>query len=434
MGTVLDPRLSGFNTALSTSVNYNGNTYQTYGANILQSKIDNEFLFATDVFLIQEEQTFGQLDWSSNFTVRICHVLGDKNTGEGKLNDDFRNVIFQNVNYAYALGKRYSFNSNYWITTNTDTYKFPTASAVIRRCNNVLNNYDSNGVLHTEPCIIDSQIRRPDFDFNSNIIIPFGHTTIILQGNDWTKEICKINQRFMFGGQSWKCTFVNNFQRINTLDSTSVNIIRMILMKDNISPDDDIVNNIPNISSYLYTIAINQGNTLTQSVGFMETLSATVKLNNEIVTVPLTWTSSNPLICTVDNSGNIHLLAIGSCTITCAMTDNLLKFSNMVITVSAIVPVVKTNVISPTQTDILQTAEVTYTVGSYTNGVLNADTFTVVASGVTVNTYYTLTILSGNSFKIKNILKYTTNKLHVVCTNAVDSTSVSIDINLKGVY
>lgn len=429
MGKVLDNRLDMFNTVFNTkSTSISENFKQD-----LQYKIDNEFELASDVYTVQEEQNFGKLDWSNDLTVRITHILSDKNTGE-KLGDDFRNLIFSDMNHLYSLGKRYSFSDNYWITTNTDTYKYPTASVCIRRCNNILNNYDEYGLLHSEPCIIDNQIRSTDFDFNQKLIIPDGSVTVIIQGNDWTKNQYKLNKRFVFGGQAWKCTFINNFQRTKTNDSSSVNIIRMILMKDAIAPDDDIINNIPNVNTYNYTISINEGSTLEQTVGFTNTLTATVKNNNQIISgLDLIWTSSNSSVVSVNSSGVFIINSTGTATITVSLKNNPNVSYIYMITGKASPSNIIDIIISPDNTSILEGKSQIYTCKKTINNVDNAEVLTIQDITTSIPTgYYTIT-MGSNTFTIKNLKRYTSGTVNIRVSDSL-SNSKTINIKLSGAW
>lgn len=404
-------------------------TPSEYWKDGLQAVIDDQFENASDVFIVQEEQTFGVLDWSSDLSVRITHVLSDKQTGE-KLGDDFRNLIFPDLSRTCVLGQRYSFDSNYWITINTDKYKYPTISAVIRRCNNVLKNYDSNGVLHTEPCIIDSVKRRIDFDYNSDIIIPDGYTTIIVQGNDWTKTF-KLNQRFMFGGQAWKCSYINNYERINTLDDTSVNIIRMVLMKVDLASDDNVTENIPNVDQYNYMISIDQSS-FEGSISSTGTLTATVLLNNELVTKDLKWVSSDSTIVSINESTGVYeLIADGNATITVALKDNALITDSMTITVTSVVVDTYQVIISPSVTEIYEGESQSYSCYLFKSNVQQSDAVSVVCSGISTD-YYALTIVDDNHFTITNIKSYSAGKLIVACTSG--SYSSTLEISLKGAF
>jgi len=405
-------------------------TPSEYWKESLQALSNNTFENASDVFTVQEEQTFGALDWSSDLTVRITHVFSDRQTGE-KLGDDFRNLIFPDLTRTCVLGQRYSFDSNYWITTNTDKYKYPTISAVIRRCNNVLKNYDSDGVLHTEPCIIDYTVRSVDFDFNQNIIIPDGHTTIIIQGNDWTKTF-KLNQRFMFGGQAWKCTYLNNYQRTSTLDEDSVNIIRMVLMKDSIdTANDNVTENIPNENQYVYTISIDQTD-FEGNVDDTGTITASIFLNGELVDKDITFTSSDTDIATINStSGAYTLIAEGDVTFTATMTDNSLISDSVNVTVTASVVDTYQVIISPSVNEIYFDESQSYSCYLYKNNEQQSGSVSVSASGIST-TYYTLTIVDGNHFTITNLKAYSAGKLTLTCT--LSSYSSTLEISLKGAF
>jgi hypothetical protein len=401
-------------------------TPSEYWKESLQALANNTFENASTLAKIQEEKTFGNLDWSDDLQVRITHIISDKNTGE-KLGDDFRNVIFPDMTHKCVLGQRYSFDNNYWIIVNTDKFKYPTISACIRRVNNVLNNYDKYGVLHSEPCIIDYQIRSTDFDFNNNIIVPDGYTTILVQGNEWTK-MYHLNQRFMFGGQAWKCTFINNFQRINTLDNSSVNLIRMILMKDAIAPDDDVINNIPNTKTYNYTISIDQGNILEQQVNYTSTLSATVKNGTEIVNgMELLWESNDNNICEIQQNGSFILKSEGTCNVTVSLKDNSSVSALLIINVVAL-PVDNYEIrISPNISEILQGDFQTFDVALYHNNIRQNDIITSIPSGVP-SSYYKFTSAS-NGFTITNLKQYTSSPLVVVCSGGGYSKNISINLS-----
>jgi hypothetical protein len=118
----------------------------------LQALIDNQFANASDTYTIQEELTKGTLTLS-DVAVRVGHAI-DNLTGE-KLGDDWRNVIFQDLDHLYGIGHRYYFNGYYWITINTDFYKYVTASCLVRRCNYTLKWYNDAKTLLQEPCIVD---------------------------------------------------------------------------------------------------------------------------------------------------------------------------------------------------------------------------------------------------------------------------------------
>lgn len=243
MGKLVDNRLDQFNTVFnlsSTPSSVSDNLKQT-----LQYKINDEFQFASDVYTIQEEQTSGKLDWQ-NLSVRITHVLSDKNTSDTKKSDDWRNIIFKDITHYYALGIRYQFDSNTWITVQSDIYHYPTASAIIRRCDSTLKWYDTNHTLIEEPVMIDYDMRLTKFLFGTEIILPQGHIKIYAQYNSNTQKI-SMDQRFVLGSQLYKIDYINDFIRKNTYDKNSVPLIYFTAFLDqkNLAVDD-MVNQIAN--------------------------------------------------------------------------------------------------------------------------------------------------------------------------------------------
>lgn len=209
----------------------------------LQAMIDNEFNNASDLYTIQEELNRG----SKVFTdakVRITHVI-DSETGD-KLGDDWRGIIFSSIEHQDGLGYMYQFDDNYWLTISSDMYKFVTASACVRRCNNVLNKYiydTNNKKLMQEPCVIDYKVSRDMFKYAESLILPQADIYVITQNNDNVKNI-NINDRFLFDGEPFKVQMKNGWQREQTMLKNSAPLIYLSCIKDQISPLDDLENNI----------------------------------------------------------------------------------------------------------------------------------------------------------------------------------------------
>ncbi len=208
----------------------------------LQAKINADWECASDIFTIQEELTVGQMDWQ-DVQVRIGHII-QPNTNE-KLGDDWRNIIFKDMDHSYGLGKRYKFDNNVWLTVNSDFHRYPTASTIIRRCNNTLNFY-YQGKLITEPCIIDYKPYRQTLDYNKVVTIQEGRIYVIAQANDYINTISE-NQRFLFNQRAYKIVFVQNYLQNNTFDQSSVPIISFYMDINQVNPMiDDVANNIAN--------------------------------------------------------------------------------------------------------------------------------------------------------------------------------------------
>lgn len=239
---LLDNRLTNLNASMNS--NPTSKNYNEYHRQLYQNKINSEFDIATDVFDIEEEITPGQLDFTTAH-VRITHVITSA-MGQN-LGDDFRGIIFQDINHTLGLGKRYRFDNNIWTCIFTDIYKFPTSSATVRRCNNTMNFYVDSKLVN-EPCIIDYKPYRPEVDYKSEVSLQEGRLTVIVQNNQNTKTVYE-NQRFLFNQRAYKVGYIENYLQNNTYDQTSSPLITFYMDINMIAPNDDLTNNIADNSA-----------------------------------------------------------------------------------------------------------------------------------------------------------------------------------------
>lgn len=314
-----------------------------------------------------------------------------------------------------------------WMIVNYDKQYLEKIKCEIQLCTQVLKAYDQYKVLQSVPCIMSDVYSGTSVDFDQAINIPSGNPYVLIPRNEYTSTI-KINDRFIFGGQAYKVSAVRNFVN-NEIGVYQLNtLIKLDMYKDSIAEGDDLANGIP-VSNLSYTISLD-ATTINQTVGYTTQLNATVKRNNEIYSTPITWSSSNPLIATVDNNGNVNLIANGNCLISAKMTDNNSVAANCNVTVQAVPTNIREVRITPNVTEILQGKTVQYVCELYVNNILTPSTFTFVGSGAP-NANYVLTTIDGNHFSVMNKLK-STMPLVVTVSNGVDSKTQNII--LKGAF
>lgn len=175
----------------------------------LQAFIDDQFDNAPNVYTIGEELISGTQNWSDTDVI-ITHVI---QPGTGKnLGDDWRNIIFSDLEHAKGLGYRYYFDDNVWITVNSDKYKYVTASSIIRRCNCTLKWYNSSNELIVEPSIIDYYDFTAKYNVQEDHYVRLGSTSrfVIMQNNSNTNNIPR-DQRFIIDRIAYR---VVNFDSI----------------------------------------------------------------------------------------------------------------------------------------------------------------------------------------------------------------------------
>lgn len=248
----------------------------------LQQKRNSDWSYRYNVVDIEEEQE-KQLSYTSEHPIyspieaAIMTVKTD--TGE-ILSDDWRRLVFKDLNYLRFLGKRYRFgydfdktpfmtdkekhyNNSIWISVNMNSSS-PGSDVVVRRCNsNVLfvgspdSSYDNITETHAEPCIIENDLKRINTFYNQHLSLPQSEIFLIFQLNYFTKGI-QINDRLIIGdtfsykenNQAFNVVAVNNFSSVSTfqvgydVDVLSSPLIIVGLKKDVLFGGDNFIERV----------------------------------------------------------------------------------------------------------------------------------------------------------------------------------------------
>jgi hypothetical protein len=213
-----------------------------------QALLNAEFETASDIFDITEEATLGSGTFS---TVRV-RITGAVSSVTGKLlSDDFKQLLFKDINHTASLGKKYIFSDNTWLCTYSEVRNTLGANCMVRRANNQLRWVDSAGVVYTEPVVLEYEISRPrDLVGTENLVLPQGYVTAYAQLNSKTRKI-KGNQRFLFGPLENRICLkvfgdgVRNYLNEKTTDDTSSTLLQLSLGGNFVNADtDDLVNGI----------------------------------------------------------------------------------------------------------------------------------------------------------------------------------------------
>ena len=229
-----------------------------------QANLTDQFSTAPDVFIIQEEKTFASNVYS-DITVRINTAI--QSPIGVKLGDDFKSLLFSDLNQDTSLGKKYYFSNNYWLCVFTEAIKNLAAGCTIRRLNNSLRWVDDTGAIQNEACAIEYELVRPrDALGTENPVLPEGYIKIFCQLNERTKKI-KANQRFLFGPVENRICLkvfgegVNNFLNQKTFDDSTGRVLVLQVGGNVVNPSaDDIVNGIADRYIDVDTSASSVGN------------------------------------------------------------------------------------------------------------------------------------------------------------------------------
>lgn len=404
---------------------------------IFQKTLDNQFYNGADWWTIKEE-TPNKSKLYKDIDVRINHVINAE-TGL-KLGDDWKTLLFKEIDHNVELGRHYIFDDNTWLTINTEYIKNLTGTCTIRRCNNTLRWIDeSTGAYYEEPCCIEYMVKEPrDYATQgSPFMTPGGFLHIEMQFNEVSNKI-KQNQRFLFGNpEHWACykvigTGLNDFRNQQTYNNMTASILVLDLIANFVNDElDDIVHGIADVYTNVYSVSLNKSS-ITGIVNNEIQLTTKILYNGDTVERPISWKSSNTKIASVSDTGLVTFKAIGTCEITASIEGNPAS-STCAVTVSTTPVTNKEVVISPETNYVYEGTTRTYEVYYYENNVQQADAFTITCNPNAVSSKnYIFTQIDDNHFSVKNIIKDISSYLTITCVSG--SNTKYININLKGVW
>ena len=230
----------------------------------LQNKVDKAWTFATDVVNIQEEiDTYNNKGYRiakpiyKDIEVRMTSAYDE--TGN-KLSNDYKNIIFKDIQHKQLLGRKYLFNvDNFtsdnlqekctWLDFNFDTIKI-NSNSIIRRCNCRLGMLVNNNITEWyEPAVLDYNPQYTISYFNDVINTPKSETYAYVQFNEYTKNI-KMSDRFILGALDFDDKSNNAVYKVKevfrvgakyTSNPNSIPMIVLALERDIINLEQDLI-------------------------------------------------------------------------------------------------------------------------------------------------------------------------------------------------
>lgn len=326
-----------------------------------QAAIDQQWDCTSAKYTIKQQADFGSNVYN-DIEVWIDYVvgLGSRGTTNG---DDFRQLIFRDINYQVKRGLYYQFDGNYWIVYFSDEYSSLSKDAGVRRCNNVMRIIDpENGSIFSIPCVVDYDMTSPSQQVSSYIITPNNHAAIMVQGNADTLRLFKLNTRYILGGRPFKLLAYQNALIDESIAPTPT-LLYLDLYLDELHANDDIANQLADNGAYQYTIEIDSAN-MELTNGATGALTASVSLNGEEVNREIVWASSDTSAVTIDSQGNYQVVGADgqSCTITATLQGNASVAASIQITVVSTESLQAKIVLDPTFSKIRQYETVNFAV------------------------------------------------------------------------
>jgi len=305
------------------------------------------------------------------------------------------------VESGYYVNKTRT-KETYIIETLTEN-KFLFEDTFVRKCNSLLNWVDSNGKINSYPCVrTENSVTDLGTSENKYMVIPNRENKITVQSNKFTKLIRERDGvRFIFDE---KCFLLHDIER-EIYDG----LVILMLEEDEINFETDkqvlVDGSLIWIADYTkapsYILEINQSDSEIATGNTLQ-LSAQILRDGQVVVEDISWTSSDELIATVDNSGLVTTVAEGSVIITAIMVDNNDVRDTVNIEVVAIATDNYSILLTPDSSDITLTDTIEVNALLLNNGVAEADTFTFsVIGGTATSEDYNFTVIDGNNYSIE---------------------------------
>ena len=303
-----------------------------YFRDLQQAAIDNLFDCTSAKYTIQEQDAIGASTYHE-IDVWLDYIVGTTSSGV-KQGADFTQLMFRDIDHPVFQGLYYIFDDNYHISYFYNRYDGLEKALAVRRCNNAMRIVDpENGSIFSIPCVIDYDMTSPSQQVSSYIITPNNHATVMVQGNEDTLRLFKLNTRYMLNGRPFKLLAYQNAINYD-LQNQVPTLLYLDLYLDELHDKDDIENNIAYNGDYNYAIQIDADD-MELTNGSTGVLTTTVSLNGLEAKRNVLWESSNPEAVTINIGGQYQVVGDSgtSATITAILDGNTNVASSITIQV-----------------------------------------------------------------------------------------------------
>ena len=374
-----------------------------YFRGLQQAAIDGLFDCTSAKYTIQEQDSIGSTTYH-NIDVWLDYIVGTTSSGV-KNGIDFTKLMFQSIDHETIQGLYYIFDDNYHLGYFTNIYDGLEKTFAVRKCNNAMKIVDpENGAIFSIPCVIDYDMTSPNQQVTSYVITPNNHATVMVQGNEDTLRLFKLNTRYIFNGRPFKLLAYQNALYYD-LNHQYPTLLYLDLYLDEIHDKDDIENSVAYNGEYDYSIQINSDD-MQLTNGSTGTLTATVLLNGDEVQANIAWASSDTSVVIIDSTGACNVVGSNgtSAIITASIQGNPDVSSSITIQVVEQESVQPAIILNPAFTQIRQYESITFGVEAvYGSQVISAPTLVQISlsenRNVLSNQYLTIT-QSGSQYTI----------------------------------
>lgn len=255
--------------------------------------------------IVQQQVDIGSNEFES-VEVWINKAIGNTTTFM-KNGEDYRQLIFRDIQHHIQRGIYFKFENNWWISDFTNPSQGLVADVNVRRCNNTLRIIDpENGSIFSAPCVVDYDATSPSIQVSSSIITPNNHLLVYVQANDDTIRLFKLNTRFLIGGRAFKLFAFQN-ALLQSVDDPMPTILYLDLYLDELHAKDNQELGLAYNGDFTYNVEIKSAN-MSLVTGATGKLFANISLNGEGIEKNVVWSSSDETVVIINQNGEYQVV------------------------------------------------------------------------------------------------------------------------------
>lgn len=248
-------------------------------------------------------------------------------TGSTMPGDWQRIYLINPANYTYLpQGALLKYADNTWIVFKDKNIAAIHGSAIVRRCNAVVNVLDWYGNVVPVPISYAKMETLGNAPHTTeNTITSKNYIAVICQLNEYTGSFTE-NTRILLGKTAYAMRGIDDFTREFTDDPDSVHLLTFTIERVEVQPHDNVKLGVADYDGFSWEIAVNWQNSM--RVGQTQTISVSSQRNNVAVTdseehpISYYYESSDESILEVDENGVVTAVGEGTATITVTLAQN----------------------------------------------------------------------------------------------------------------
>lgn len=327
----------------SNRANADGSLQYQYFQSETQAYTQEVGQYATNVFAA-ECQGLNPDDFYAWEKIKIRSIrAAQAQTGSTMPGDWQRIYIINPANCTYLpQGAMLKYSDNTWIVFKDKNIAAVHGSAIVRRCNAVMNVLDWYGNIVPIPLSYAKMETLGNAPHQTeNTIVSKNYIAVICQLNEYTKDFDE-NTRLILGKTAYAMRGLDDFTREFTDDPNSVHLLTFTIERTEVQPYDSIEYGVADYGGFSWDVTVNWNNSMpvgtSQTLGIISRRNGTAVEATEEHPISYIYESSDESVATVDENGVVTAVSEGMASITVSLEQNPSKTQTVTISVPSPMP------------------------------------------------------------------------------------------------